>query len=239
MRQPRRPVKTLIATASVAVAAVAGVALAQSSLPIKVKVDAKVFPNKAGTARHPQGVVVDVTAHISIPNDYDPPLVNSIDVWFPKGGLYNGGRYPSCTQTTLARRGVRGCPAGSIMGHGSGNATADTVATHPHITVVNGGARRVYFYTVLDNPARVQAPVVGVITKAGGPWSYHLHTTIPKSLQVVAGIPIRVSLLHVRAGRGAWIATTSCPRDHRWRYHSVVTFTTGQKLTVNGSVACR
>jgi hypothetical protein len=56
---------------------------------------------------------------------------------------------------------------------------------------------------------------------------------------VVAGIPIRVSLLHIRAGRSDWIATTSCPRDHRWRYHSFATFTTGQRLTVNGSVACR
>jgi hypothetical protein len=234
-----RPPRTVIAAVGAVIIGVGGVALAQSSLPIKVTVDAQVIPNKAGTPRHPQGVVVDVTAHISIPNDYDPPLVNSIDIWFPKGGLYNGGRFPSCSQITLARRGLRGCPRGSIMGHGGGNAAADTVTTHPHITVVNGGAHRVYFYTVLDNPARVQAPVVGVITKAGGPWSYHLHTTIPKSLQVVAGIPIRVSLLHIRAGRGDWIATTSCPRDHRWRYHSVATFTTGQRLAVNGSVPCR
>jgi len=223
----------------IGVAVLAACALAQSSVPITVSVDAKVIPNKAGTPRHPQGVVVDVTALIHIPNDYDPPLVDSVDVWFPKGGRYNGAKFPSCSESTLARRGLGGCPRGSIMGHGTATATADTVPTTPQITVVNGGATRVFFYTVLNNPARVQAPIVGVISKSGGPWSYHLHATVPKTLQVVAGIPIRVSKFHIRAGRGDWIATTSCPRDHRWRYHSVTVFTTGAQLVYDGSVPCR
>src|SRR4051794_5611643 len=118
-----------------AVVAIPGaVALAQSSVPIKVTVDAKVLPNKAGTPRHPRGVVVDVTAHIKIPNDYDPPLVDAVDVWFPKGGRYNGGKFPTCSQRTMERpSGLKGCPKGSIMGHGTADATADEVPTHPKI----------------------------------------------------------------------------------------------------------
>lgn len=54
------------------------------------------------------------------------------------------------------------------MGKGSGTAMADDVPTYPRITIVNGGAKRVYFYTVLTNPARVQTPVVGKITKQSG-----------------------------------------------------------------------
>jgi hypothetical protein len=237
-RRGRRRRHILIAVAVVAAGSTAALALAQS-VPITVSVDAHVTPNKAGTKRHPQGVKVDVTAHIHIPNDYDPPLVQSVDVWFPKGGVYNGAKFPKCSQNTLARRGLGGCPAGSIMGHGTATATADTVPTIPKITVVNGGANRVFFYTVLTNPARVQAPVPGIITKVGGPWSYKLHATIPKSLQVVAGIPIRVSKLHITAGRGDWIATTSCPSDHRWRYHTETLFTTGARIRYDGSVACR
>jgi len=72
----------------------------------------------------------------------------------------------------LARKGVSGCPKGSIMGKGFGTAMADDVPTYPRITIVNGGAKRVYFYTVLTNPARVQTPVVGKITKQSGKWSY-------------------------------------------------------------------
>jgi hypothetical protein len=77
------------------------------------------------------------------------------------------------------------------------------------------------FYTVLTNPARVRAPVVGKLTKPGGRWSYKLYTRIPRVLQVVAGIPIVLRELHIKAGdpRKDWIATTSCPRDQRWRYH--------------------
>jgi hypothetical protein len=217
------------------------VALAQDEVPIVISVDAKVIPNRAGTKKHPQPVRVDVRAHVTIPEAYDPPLVDTVDVWLPKGGVYNGGRYPKCSEAVLARKGVRGCPRGSIMGHGTAKATADTVFTYPRITVVNGGAKRVFFYTVMDNPARVQAPIPAVITKPGGRWAYRVHATVPKVLQVVAGIPIVLREAHVAAGSAHkdWLATTSCPRDHRWRYHVLITFTTGQVKTYDNSVRCR
>jgi hypothetical protein len=216
-------------------------ALAQDSVPIDLSVDAKVIPNRAGTPKHPQPVRIDVRAHITIPEAYDPPLVDTVDVWFPKGGVYHGDRYPSCTQTVLARHGVRGCPKGAVMGTGTGTATADTVLTHPQITVVNGGARRVFFYTVLTNPARVQAPIVGEISRPGGQWSYRLHARIPRVLQVVAGVPIVLRELHITAGstHKDWLATTSCPADHRWRYHVLIAFTTGQEKTYDNAVTCR
>lgn len=127
------------------------------------------------------------------------------------------------------------------MGRGRGKATADDVFTYPKIAVVNGGRAKVFFYTVLTNPARVRAPVVGKLTKPGGRWSYKLYTRIPRVLHVVAGIPIVLRELHIKAGdpRKDWIATTSCPRDGRWRYHVLVTFTTGQTKTYDDSVPCR
>jgi hypothetical protein len=232
-------------TAGVLCAALGTAAIAagqeQAPVPIHLHVDATVTPNRAGTPKHPRPVKIDVLAHITVPDAYDPPLVDSIDVWFPKGGLYRGGAYPRCSTVVLARRGPRGCPHGAIMGRGSGDATADTVVTHPAITIVNGGQRHVYFYTVLTNPARVQAPIDGRITKLGGPWSYRLHAVIPKSLQVVAGVPIVLRRLHLVAGspRKGWLATTSCPRDGRWRYRVLVAFTTRQRLTYRSSVGCR
>ena len=221
--------------------ALAAVALAQDTVPIEIRVDAKVVPNKAGTAKHPQAVRIESHAYITIPEGYDPPLVDTVDVWFPRGGLYNGHRYPKCSQNVLARHGPGACPKGSIMGSGRGKATADDVFTYPKITVVNGGRAKVFFYTVLTNPARVRMPVLGTLTKPGGRWSYKLHARIPRALQVVAGIPIVLRELHIRAGdpRKDWIATTSCPRERRWRYHVLITFTTGQTKTYDGSVRCR
>jgi hypothetical protein len=224
-----------------ALAALAALAVAQDTVPIELSIDAKVVPNKAGTAKHPQAVRIESHAYITIPEGYDPPLVDTVDVWFPKGGLYNGHKYPKCSQNVLARRGPPGCPKGSIMGRGTGTATADDVFTYPKITVVNGGRAKVFFYTVLTNPARVRMPVLGRLTKPGGRWSYRLHTRIPRTLQVVAGIPIVLRELHIKAGdpRKDWIATTSCPRERRWRYHVLITFTTGQTKTYDGSVPCR
>jgi hypothetical protein len=126
------------------------------------------------------------------------------------------------------------------MGHGAGDALADTVITHPKITVVNGGASHVYCYTLLNNPARVQAPVPAVITTLPtGKWGYKVHATIPQSLQVVAGIPIKLTMLRITAGRGDWVATTSCPRSRRWDYHLETLFDTGQTISFDGAVACR
>jgi len=214
-------------------------ALAQGTSPITMTVDAKVTPNKAGTKKRPQGVKLAVTARFDIPEAFDPPLVDKVTVLFPKGGLYNGAKYPKCSQAVLSRSGVSGCPKGSIMGKGSGKAMADDVPTYPKVTIVNGGAKRVYFYTVMTNPARVQTPVVGKITKLSGQWSYRLEAEIPRSLQIVAGVPIVLHELTLSGGKGDWLATTYCPPSKRWRYHAEGVFTNGDTIVYDDSVPCR
>jgi hypothetical protein len=227
----------LAAVPLVALAAVPSAA--QTPSPITMTVDAKVTPNKAGTKRDPQGVELSFTARFEIPEAYDPPLVDTVTVLFPRGGLYNGAKFPRCSQETLARKGLRGCPRGSIMGKGRGRARADDVPTHPRITVVNGGARKVFFYTVMNRPARVQSPVVGHITKLRGKWAYRLRARIPRVLQVVAGIPIVLEELTMSAGKRDWLATTSCPPSRRWPYHVETIFTTGETILYDDSVPCR
>jgi hypothetical protein len=216
-----------------------GMALGQGSPPITVKVYPKVTPNKAGTPAHPHGVKIDLRITIGIPTDHTPPLVKEIDVWFPKGGLFNANAYPRCSVRTLDRLGPAGCPKDSIMGTGVGIARADLTHTYPHITVVNGSERVVYFYTVLNNPAQVQEPVPGTVTKLSGPWSYKLHVVIPKNLQVVAGVPIVLQSLHIYAGRGDWLSTTYCPRDRKWAWQGLAVFDNGQRISTHGAVGCR
>jgi hypothetical protein len=112
----------------------------------------------------------------------------------------------------------------------------------PRITIVNGGATRVYFYTVLNNPARVQTAVEGKITKLRGnpKYGYRLDFTVPQVLQVVAGVPIQVTKLTGSAGRKDWLANTGCPKDRLWRGEGVGYFDNGGNSgVISASAPCR
>jgi hypothetical protein len=139
------------------------------------------------------------------------PIITGFGLWFPTGSQYNGARYPSCSASKLDARGPAACPKGSIMGSGSGIAFAASTTTRPKITVVNGGAKEVLFYVVMNNPARVRKAVIGHITRVSGKFVYHLSAMIPKELRVVAGVPIKLTSLTITAGKGKWLAITSAP----------------------------
>jgi hypothetical protein len=234
--------KFLIPTAGVIAIGVATVAVAQAP-STTITAQTTVTPNKAGTKAHPQGVKLTFKGKFETPPDVDRPIIQSGTVFIPKGGLYNGGKYPKCSAATLGHGGPSACPAHSIMGSGSGDALADTVHTTPKITVVNGGANKIFFWTVLQNPARVQAAVPATITKQSGKWAYKVTFTVPQSLQIVAGIPITLNTLTVTAGGKSyakdWLATTSCPSTKKWAYSSTFDLSTGGSITYNGSTPCK
>ena len=130
-----------------------------------VTVKPSVTPNKAGTPSHPQGVKLKATINWAALGSANQPIVTKFLLLFPKGARYNGGHTKTCPLKPLRNLGPSVCPKASIMGTGSGTAYADTTKTHPKITVVNGGQNTIYFYTVLNNPARVQEPVIGHVKK--------------------------------------------------------------------------
>jgi hypothetical protein len=168
--------------------------------------------NSRATARlKPGGVTLSTTfGWGGLPRSL-APIVTGFGLWFPRGSQYNGGRYPSCSVSKIDAGGPAACPKGSIMGSGSGVAYASNTITRPKITVVNGGAKQVLFYVVLNNPARVRKAVVGHITRVSGKFVYHLSAVIPKELRVVAGVPIKLTSLKITAGKGKWLAITSAP----------------------------
>jgi hypothetical protein len=190
----------------------ASIALAQGTWP-SLTVSPTVTPNKAGSPSHPRGVNLRTVFHWQDLGSANQPIVVTFQLLFPKGSLYQGNRYPICSFAKVSN-GPQACPKGSIMGHGSGVAYADTTRTSPQITVVNGGKSKIWFYTVLNNPARVQEPVTGRITRMHGKWAYKLSVTVPDNLRIVAGVPIELTSLNVTAGHRAWIATTGCPHGH-------------------------
>src|ERR671919_1377139 len=170
-----------------------------------VTVDSNVSPNRAGTPKKPQGVTLSGTIRWSSEEGVEPPIITAFDILIARGGLYNGGKYAKCSAAVANRNGPQACPKKSIMGSATGVALADTEITRPKVTMVNGGARNICFYTVLTNPARVQTCVPGKIKKLrGGKWGYRVKITVPEVLQVVAGVPIALRSIRWEAGRRPW-----------------------------------
>lgn len=228
--------------ATLATLAVAVPALAASTWPA-VTVRPTVTPNSAGTRAHPKAVHLRVQLNWKTLGAASQPIVTTFHVYFPKGSLYNGAHTKTCSYSLLASRGPTRCPAASRVGSGTGVAYAGTAKTHPQITVVNGGATKVYFYTVLTNPARVQEPIVGHITRLRGRWAYELTATVPNNLRIVAGTPVELTSLTVTAGKGNWLETTGCS-GHRWPFSVTTAFenpntkATGSSRD-SSSIACR
>jgi hypothetical protein len=234
--------KAVVAIVIGTVAAVgAAVALGQSTWP-SVKVTPTVSPSKAGTPKHPQGVSLKTVFHWQDLGQASQPIVTTFHILFPKGSLYQASKYPICSYAKVTR-GPQACPSGSIMGRGYGIAYADTTRTEPTITVVNGGPSKIWFYTVLNNPARVQEPVIGNISRMSGKWAYSLSVTVPNNLRIVAGVPIELTSLNVTVGHGSYLATTSCSGGH-WPfqvttgYENPNTGATGS-ASYSASVGCR
>ena len=232
------------AVAALALVVVAAVAVAQTPSPnTTVSSKVTVSPNKAGTKKKPQGIKLNFKSTFTTPGDVEHPIITGGTVLIGKGGVYNGGKFAKCSEATLNRGGPSKCPPKSIMGSGSGVALADNVTTVPRITVVNGGPSKIYFYTVLQNPARVQAPVPATITKTSGKWAYKVTFKVPTSLQIVAGIPITLNSLNVTVGGKSYakefIATTSCPSNKKWEYQSAFDLSTGGSIDYTGSVPCK
>jgi hypothetical protein len=217
------------------------VAFAQEAVTV-LTFSSKVTPNNGGTVKKPQAHVINVRAHWETPGDVERPIVQRFLIKYPQGSVYNGAKYPKCSENVLARKGVKGCPTGSVMGKGTGDAYADTVITHPIITVVNGGKDKVFFYTILNNPARVQAPVLGKLTYLGksGKYAYKMDVTVPQVLQVVAGVPIALRDLNVTAGstKKDWLATNKCPGG-KWAVSIETFYSTGGSAVHEDSVPCK
>lgn len=229
--------------------------VAQSPSQTVLTVTPTVSDNRAGTKKKPRNVNLKVKTHWETTPGVERPIITGAKARFPKGAVWNGSKFPKCSQNTLARKGVGGCPKGAVIGKGGGVAFADTVFTRPKITIVNGGGKRVYLYTVLNNPARVQAPVPGVIRKTRGKFSYELTLTVPRVLQVVAGVPIQLRDITLTAGKTRTVGkgkrrkklgifqSTSCPSNRKWPFE-VETFydTSGAKSSsgvVADTIACR
>jgi hypothetical protein len=226
---------------ALAAGVLAAVALAQEIIPTRITATVTATPHQAGTPSHPRGIRIAARGTITTSGDTAPLMPQSVDLWLPRDWLYTGAEHPTCARATLVRRGPGGCSPQSIMGHIELGPVEDRPSsTPPQATFINGGQTKMYFWVVLRDPAPVRAAITATITKLRSPrWSYRLHADIPSSLRVVSGLPIVLKSFDANVGRGDWIATTSCPHDHRWRYHLRLTSTSGHLVDTGGGLTCR
>lgn len=203
-----------------------------------LEVDVEVEPAKPGTSDRPQGVRLELRLALGAPRAVEPPLLKEAEIRFPVGSRYGGGELPACAEATLDRGGPEACPPDSVTGTGTLKARADTAAAPGRITVVNGGAERLFFWTEIDRPVRVAAPIVGTVSEESDPWAYRLRLTVPRELQLVAGVPIALQEIRVSAGSGRWLSTTSCPDDGSWDFEGGASFEDGGSAVRTTTVGC-
>jgi hypothetical protein len=241
-----RKLVALLAVVMTVGAIAAAPSVAQVKPQTSVEANAQVSPNKAGTKSNPQGVKLSGTVKWTTEGGFEPPIITAATAYIGKGGTYNGGKYPKCSKATLQSKPSK-CPKTSIMGQGSGVALADNVITRPKVVFYNGGAKFMYLYTTLFNPAFVQEPVPAKITKVSGKWRYKLRITVPENLQIVAGVPIALSSFKYTVGGKKYakdyITTTSCPKGNKYDFQLETEYlysdNTTSKSATQDTVPCR
>ena len=201
---------------------------------------ASVTPNRAGTPKHPQPVVIRSSAQAVTEPGYERPIFQGGYALFSRHGNYNGDDFPRCNRRLLNLYGPERCPKGSRIGSGTGVAYADQVITRPRIEIFNGGSKLALAYVTLYRPALVREAIpVRIEELPRGMWKYKASVKVPMVLQIVAGIPIAAGSLEIKIGRGNLIETTSCPKSRRWPYELRGYFSNGSDYTYRDSVPCK
>lgn len=244
-----RTPQLLLATAVIAGAVAVVPAIAQDPPDTRIVSTARATPDKAGTTKHPQGVSITAHAELITPRDMDPPIVERVEILVGKGLIWNDGKYTKCSKQVLDRQGPSGCPRTSLMGSATATGMADTTAARVDLLIFNGGEHRKYVYATLNNPARVREVLTVESTKLqdGGPWAHRETIRVPRSLQIVAGIPLRLTKVRMQIGGKSYakdfVASTSCPQGG-WKYQVTADYlheTPDQPAnTVNtGAIPCK
>jgi hypothetical protein len=253
-RTDARPMNIRAPKASFAAAVAVGAAivvpaLAAQSLPgTRIESHAVATPSRAGTPQHPVGLSVTASARLITAPDVEAPVVTGIDILIGKGLSWNNGGFVTCAKARLDRSGPKGCPPRSLMGSAYATGRADTVPARLDLTFFNGGPDLVYVYAVLSNPARVRETLTLHTRRltAPGPWGESETIDVPRSLQVVAGVPLTMDQLKLTVGGKSYakkfIYSTSCPQGG-WRYRVDLHYayeSTGRTSgdATSGAIAC-
>ena len=219
----------------VAIAVVAGLGLASSAAFAVTQITSvySFSPNKAN-----KSAGVTTSYKITDPAAIQPPVNNRIVITFPKGGKWNGAKFPKCNVNSLQQKGPKGCPSKSKIGSGSGVGYAKPVVTDPvqaKLTLFNGGSS-VLVYVFPD-----LGPTFVVTCKVTG--GYNLDCSIPpiKTLPSAPDASVGTVKTKTTAKKKGKLGLIVTPKKCKgsWKSTATFSFTTGEKVTTPFSQKCK
>ncbi len=243
-----------IALTAMAALIVLAVAASPASAILSVqKFSAKVSPSKAGTKKKPKAVSLQANPYFDTnAPDLDQQVqfatVNA-NVYFPKGGVYNGKYFPSCAPATVfqdEKQCPKGSQVGSAKGFGKGLGLDEEVIGK--FFNLPGGKGTTLLVTG-ESPLIIREIVPATLTTLSGDpdFSYKLSFSVPQNLQspapgVIASVmrfDSKIPVQYVTKGKGKkkkipLLASTSCPAGG-WKFKYVADYTTTYDATVEST----
>ena len=197
-------------------------------------------PFSPAKANKSAGVTTSIVA--SDPAAPQPPIMNRIQITFPKGGKWNGPKFPKCTIAALNSKGPKGCPSGSKIGTGNGVGYAKPVVTDPvkaSLTIFNGGSQ-ILVYAFPD-----LGPTFVTVCKIAGGYNLDCSIdpikTLPSAPDASVGtVDTNTPKKTIKKGRKK-IALIVTPKKCKgtWKAEGDFFFATGEKVVTPVSEKCK
>ena len=223
----------------VAVSVVAALAFAAQAA---FGVVAATFTGPFSPAKANKSAGVSANYVITDPALDQPPVNNRVQISFPKGGKWNGPKFPKCTESKLLASGPKGCPSKSKLGTGTGVGYAKPVVTDPvqaKLTIFNGGSSiLVYVFPDLG-------PTFVVTCKISG--GYNLDCVIPPIKTLPSAPDAATTTVKTKTTaksitkKGKKIGMIITPKKCKksWKSSAKFSFTTGETVTTPYSQKCK
>jgi hypothetical protein len=226
--------KLIVLTAVVTVVALAASA---AYAAVGVQFSSPFSPAKANKSA---GVTTSIVA--SDPAAPQPPIMNRIQITFPKGGKWNGSKFAKCSLSALQSKGPKGCPGKSKLGTGTGVGYAKPVVTDPvqaKLTLFNGG-NSILVYAFPD-----LGPTFVTVCKIAGGYNLDCSIdpikTLPSAPDASVGtVKTKVSAKVVKK-KGKKIGMIITPKKCKgtWKGSATFSFATGEKVVTPTSQKCK
>lgn len=149
-----------------------------------VSLRAALTPERLGA-----GTTIEFSFRIATPHGVVPPPLTELDLSYPAdiGIVTSGLGIESCEPATLEALGPEGCPADSLMGHGSAIVELQVgpaiIRETGHITTwmgpIEGGHLSLLFHANGETPVYAQLIFPGLLLEATTPFGGRLDTHIP------------------------------------------------------------
>ena len=236
----RKTFALAITGALILVLGVAGVAQAVNS---KQTIAVKLAQSKAGTSSKPKSVGL-LTVDLKVAKDpSDAPFATSKTViHFDKNLVFNGAKFPSCTEAQ-ARTGAAACTKAKIGG-GAAVGLALGQVENLKITAYNGpGGKSILLHVVGAQPLQIDTVINGKLKPDTGKFGRKLDVTIPPNLQQpLTGVFATLTSFVTKVGgtsKGTpFVALKGCSGG-KLHFKGDFTFTDGSKQSPVSTTACK